>query len=134
MLLMQPSCLRFTKINPSAVKSSNLLFWVFAVKFTTNQNSADLISVHQSHHSTAFIFMLLLSMNKQAKPQEWFCFNKQMKVFFLSPCPSPFFYSSTILCFSPSLCFFFSECDNAPCNNILTVASRQHIKILHETY
>lgn len=108
-------------------------FQVFTLTFTINQNSTDLVSSHQFHHSIAFIFMLLLSLNKQSKPEKWCCFYTQMKVYLASLYLFPFFYSSTIRHFSLFLCCC-SECETASYIIIQTVASTQRIKILYETW
>lgn len=122
---------KFTKINPFAVKSSNLLFP--SVCFNVYHNSKFYrpcskppISPFCFHFHATFISeqtseaeeeMLFLQANENVP-----CFH----------CLSLFFYPSTISYFSLPLSYC-SERENARCINIHTVASMQRIKVLHET-
>jgi len=105
---------------------------VFVLTFTINQNSTDLVQSYQFHHSTAFVSMLLLSLNKQAKPKKWCFFLQANECVSRFPCLSPFFLPSTKSYFSLSLSYC-SGSETAPCINIQTVSSRQRIRILHKT-
>jgi hypothetical protein len=105
---------------------------MFALTFTINQNSTDLVQSHQFYHSTALISILLFISEQASEAEEVLLFLQANESISRFPCLSPFFYPSTISYFSLSLSYC-SERENAPCINIQTVASMQRIKILHET-
>lgn len=130
---MQPSRIKFTKINPFAVKSSNLLFPRFWCKVYHKSKFYRPCSKPPISPFYCFRFHATFISEQAREAEEVMLFLQANESVSPFPCPSPFFYPSTISYFSLSLSYR-TESENAPCITIKTVASTQHIKILHETW